>query len=383
MKDSKESRTIFIILTTQCNLRCKYCYEVNKSPQTIDVDEVIINLCDDIDKSKDSFNDFTVVFHGGEPFLEFELMKRIAETLYERYKDISLMCSATTNGTILTDEIRKWLVANKHRFVCTLSLDGGRVTHNKMRCNSYDKIDRQFFKETWPYQPVKMTISPDTLPTMYDNIVELYDEGFEVNPSLACEVLWNIDRDMPILERELAKLITYYVEHPDKQPGKLVDISPIVFSPYNTVPHNRACGAGTNIITFDVKGHKYPCHAFISDFSHTITYNQVVIDGLFHDLNTKNGLELSPKCKGCYAYPACSPCYGLNYTKRHSMSEFDSNMCAIIKIRIAAAAKMYSLMLLSSNPRSYLPLKNKTDTEMANMIAGIIALQKITNNAPV
>jgi len=375
MKDAKESRTIFIILTTQCNLRCTYCYEANKAHEKIDEERAFECVCEDIDRTKDLFNDYTVVFHGGEPFLEFETMRHIAERLYARYPDTALVCNATTNGTVLNDEIREWLRANKHRFVCTLSLDGGRETHNRSRCNSYDKIDREFFRSTWPYQPVKMTVSPETLGMMYDNIIALYDEGFEVNPSLACEVDWDLERDIPILERELSKLIEFYLAHPEKTPGKLIDISPEVFSPYNVQPHNRACGAGTNIITFDVYGHRYPCHAFISDFNKGKSYDREAIEGLFTDLKTKNGLELSPGCEGCYAYAACSPCYGLNYTNRHAMARFDERICGLVKTRIAAAASFYAQMLLNKTV-DYIPLRGKSDNDKANIIAGILYLQE-------
>ena len=376
IKDSKESRTIFLMLTNQCNLRCSYCYERNKHKAEINTDTALQVIRQDIAKNRRMFKDFTIVFHGGEPFLAFDMMSYIAETIWSEYTDIPVVCTATTNGTILTDKQKKWLMENRHRFVCILSLDGGREAHNRNRCNSYDKIDRAFFRNTWPKQPVKMTIVPDTLPNMYDNIMELYREGFDVNPSMAGEVEWIRERDIPIFASELDKLLNFYVENKQYYPCKILDISPTLFSPQNFIAHNRACGAGTNIIVYDVEGHPYPCHTFITDFNQS--YEAQTIELLFLELSNNKGLALSPQCQGCYAYPACSPCYGLNYSKRGSMGALDEFNCLFTKIRIAAAAKMYSLMLLSSNPRSYLPLNNKTNTEMANMIAGIMALQNIS-----
>lgn len=375
IKDSKESRTIFLMLTNQCNLRCSYCYEINKHKAEINIDTALKVIRQDIEKNRDIFKDFTIVFHGGEPFLAFEMMKTIAESLWAEYIDIPIVCTATTNGTLLTENQKMWLTNNRHRCVCILSLDGGRETHNRNRCNSYDNIDRAFFRKTWPKQPVKMTIVPDTLPNMYENILELYNEGFDVNPSMAGEVDWNKEKDVPIFASELNKLVDFYLENKLYYPCKMLDISPTLFSPQNIISHNRACGAGTNIIVYDVDGHPYPCHTFITDFNQI--YKEQAIQPLFSKLQENKGLALSPLCQGCYAYPACSPCYGLNYSKRGSMGALDEYNCIFTKMRIAAAAKMYSLMLLSPDPRTFLPLKDKTDTELANMIAGIIALQEI------
>ena len=372
--DSKDSRMIFLMLTNQCNLRCSYCYEANKQTAEMALSTALDVLREDIRRNKESYDDFTILFHGGEPFLHFETMRTVAQTLWEEFEELSIGCIATTNGTVLTEEMKGWLRANRHRFIAILSLDGDRETHNLNRCNSYDRIDRAFFRHTWPHQPVKMTVAPDTLPKLYTNMMALYEEGFLVNPSLAAEVNWDLERDIPILERELDLLISFYLEHKEYAPCQLLDLSPEPFSPLNQRPPKRACGAGANTIVYDVKGNAYPCHTFVSDFNQQ--YDAAKIEPLFAALRNNREEALAEECKTCYAYPSCSPCYGLNYSKRGAMTALDKDQCAFTKVRIAAAAKMYSLMLLSSDPRSYLPLKDKTDTEMANMISGIMALQK-------
>ena len=58
IKDSKESRTIFLMLTNQCNLRCSYCYERNKHKAEINTEPAVIDfktaesLIDLINKNK-------------------------------------------------------------------------------------------------------------------------------------------------------------------------------------------------------------------------------------------------------------------------------------------------------------------------------------------
>ena len=68
-------------------------------------------------------NNVTIGFYGGEPFLEFELIKECvayAEDKLEREKN--RIIQVTTNATLLTDEIIDYLIFNN--FFVTVSLDG-------------------------------------------------------------------------------------------------------------------------------------------------------------------------------------------------------------------------------------------------------------------
>ena len=77
--------------------------------------------------------DIYISFYGGEPLLEFDLIKEVvffSEALArDDGKDVKF--SMTTNGTLLTDEIIHFLV--EHRFSVVVSLDGGKETHDRYR----------------------------------------------------------------------------------------------------------------------------------------------------------------------------------------------------------------------------------------------------------
>ena len=78
-------------------------------------------------------DDFVIGFYGGEPLLEFELLKRIV--LFCETLDDSVVATprfnVTTNGTLLTDEVIHFLVG--HRFNVTISLDGPKHVHDRYR----------------------------------------------------------------------------------------------------------------------------------------------------------------------------------------------------------------------------------------------------------
>lgn len=365
MKDSRDSKNIFIIVTNRCNLRCVYCYEQGKGSVTADVPMMKGILRDEFADS--GFDSFDVIFHGGEPFAEFGIVKELSEWIWQNYSDCDIRLLTTTNGTLLDDNIKSWLSTNARRFIPILSLDGGRETHNHNRCNSFDRIDFNFFLQHWPRQRVKMTVNPDGLHRMFDDIMEIRNLGFRVNPSLAQEVTWNLAEASEVFSSELEKLVQYYLDNPQLDPCPMLDLSPALLAETGGMPRNKACGAGTNNVAYDMHGHRYPCHSFITDFKKPYNANEVGL--LFADLNKKDGVELCPRCEGCWAFRYCEPCYGMNYSHRGDMGCFDPAVCTFTKLRVRAAASMYAHMILSSN--DYWLLRDKTNQELNDIIAGI------------
>ena len=141
-----ETRVVTITLTQQCNLACSYCYEHHKTQSAMDfstaksiIDQELLNTPDGESLEFDLF--------GGEPFLEFELIKAITEYICQNKGEKNCRVFATTNGTLVHGEIQEWLIQHKQCFICGLSLDGTREMHNLNRSNSYDMIDLSFFKE--------------------------------------------------------------------------------------------------------------------------------------------------------------------------------------------------------------------------------------------
>ena len=181
---ANETKTIMLMLTEHCNLNCRYCYEKNKSLKTMTYKTAVDILTTEL-KMDDGFEQCEIQFFGGEPFIEFDLIKKICDFLWKNKWDKRFYCFATTNGTILTDDMKVWLKEHKDEFICALSLDGNKKAHDVNRCNSYDKIDKDFFKNTWPFQPAKMTISPDSLPFLADSVIELHSSGWVFDNNLA------------------------------------------------------------------------------------------------------------------------------------------------------------------------------------------------------
>ena len=320
---ANEVKTIMLMLTEHCNLNCRYCYEKNKSLKTMTYSTAIDILSNELNID-DGFEQCEIQFFGGEPFLEFELIKKICDFLWSNKWNKNYYCFVTTNGTVLTNEIKNWLTEHKDEFICALSLDGNKKAHDINRCNSYDMIDKDFFKKTWPFQPAKMTISPESLPFLADSVIELHDSGWAFDNNLAYGVDWSL----PILKNELynqLKLLSdYYIENPKVKLCRLLNGQ--LANILSDEKVKRWCGAGTSLKSYDVDGKCYPCHLF-APISTDRSYNLIMN---FSELNGEQNL-MDKKCEDCGIYNICPTCYGSNYIQNGNFAVRDEYLCANTK----------------------------------------------------
>ena len=93
-------------VTEKCNLACKYCY-VHKQPKTMDLktaEQAIKCFTDRFEKTVSNGKRINVALHGGEPLLNFDIIKYIVKTLKTRY-DGHIIFTMTTNGTVFNKYI--------------------------------------------------------------------------------------------------------------------------------------------------------------------------------------------------------------------------------------------------------------------------------------
>jgi len=265
-----EKKTISITLTEACNLNCIYCYERIKTNRRMPVSvakEAIIATFDRAKQEKTHFVE--ILFHGGEPFIAFELIKEICEWLWaQEWGNTKYMCNATTNGTLVHGKIKEWLFNNQHRFVAGLSLDGTSWMQNRSRSNSYNNIEIEFFKNTWPDQGVKMTPSPGTMMSLADGVIHLHKTGFRnTNCSFANGINWEQDEfGTPlnfrrVLYEQLQDLASYYLANPDVKPIEMIHMDFVALAAGKGSVTKR-CGAGTIMRCWTPDGQCLPCHLF-------------------------------------------------------------------------------------------------------------------------
>lgn len=354
-----EFRRIFILCTYNCNLHCSYCYEHNKIARSLNVHRLQENLRKEFNLN---FDGFILTFHGGEPFLSFNELKEICEWIWDEYPEKNIKCTVTTNGTILTDTIKNWLIVNRRRFHVGLSLDGYPETHNQQRGNSFDMIDINFFRQL--HRPsAKMTVSPESVQKMFDNFLFVNGLGFDISITPALEIEWSHEA---LIEygRQLKMLADHQLTHIDFPLLSIFHYQLDKFSDKH--PTSRwNCGVGYYEVAYDIDGNQRLCHAFVSDFKTNSENNDGIVSLI---LNSSASVEMT-ECIDCPLFKACSPCVGLNFVNRNSISSIHQSFCSLTKIGMKITAYLYASAL--ANGKKYIWLKDLDDIRIGMFCQGI------------
>jgi len=328
-----------LCLTHSCNLNCVYCYQkhTHNEKMTIEVARQSIDwIFNNVPTDADSIE---IGFIGGEPLLEFSLIKEIVNYVLKKDIEIPYIFFANTNGTVLTEDMKKWFSNNKDIFHLGLSIDGKKETHNYNRSNSFDKIDIEYFKNNWPEQSVKMTISQQSIKTLADDIKYIHSIGFnEISGVNLAEGIsdWDKEEYLFIIANQLKLLVEYYVENnkikPDLMFSKRIDICEM------EKEKRRTCGIGIGSPFFDIDGKIYPCSYFTP-----MTFSKIELTEILKKDFTNDENFIDNDCfDNCYIYPICGSCYGADYKMNKSFNFRNRTKCRLQKIICLFVADMYA-----------------------------------------
>ncbi len=303
---------------------------------------------------------------GGEPFLEFDLMRQIVAYIRTHYPERKVMVKTVTNGTLVHGEVQEWLAENKDIFFTCLSLDGSREDHNRNRGNSYDKIDIDFFIRTYGEDAeVSMVACPENMDHLASNVIELQERGFRVKCVLADDCHWSIEEDPERWSKQLGKLIDYYLEHPEIMPFNQLREA------LNAIGGNltsEKCMPGKNSHCIDTYGNYYECHRCTPYFNNDTWH-------------IPTGVSLSGHCDllhdGCLQCPAkkiCLSCPALAVSLKAN-TQLTQTMCAMFKVTHMANA-IFIARLFTECPE-HIRLRQMDDTAKRDYINGA---QLLLNN---
>ena len=370
MTEKSRKRVVQITITERCNLNCVYCYEHAKDCNSLTVDQVKEILLHELTDTR--FDELEFDFHGGEPALAFHILKPVCEWLWSQPIKKPYMCFASTNGTFIHGEIQEWFRKNAKRFWLSLSLDGTREMHNLNRSFSYDDIDIDFFREMWPNQTIKMTISPQTLPNLADGIRHIHSLGFELTANLAHGMSWTPSL-IGLYRGELHKIAEYYLSDPQHKPCRVVNfnltkIGMEALHPELKQLRRKWCGAGEPMVCYAVNGKTYPCQLFAPS-STSPDVDRVMERWDFTDINN----FVDPMCKGCCLDGACPTCYGLNYFESGTLHTRPKDKCPLLKCEAFATSYLYGMML--TDVKRYPVVAELSDADKLAYIKGIEIVQ--------
>ena len=153
-KTSGVVKALCLHIAHTCNLNCEYCFASQgkyKGERAVMSFEVGKRALDWLIENSGSRKNLEVDFFGGEPLMNFEVVKRLVAYArsIEKEKGKNFRFTLTTNGLLIDDDVIEF--ANKEMSNVVLSLDGRKEIHDRFRVDfngngSFDKIVPKFQK---------------------------------------------------------------------------------------------------------------------------------------------------------------------------------------------------------------------------------------------
>lgn len=354
-----KTKTILLTITEACNLDCIYCYEDYKSSKVMDFDTAINIINHELSLLPDGIT-LDVSFMGGEPFLNFALIKEIYD-YYESQGISRIKYTCSSNGTLIHGDIKEWIRERFPKFSYNLSFDGIKKVQDYNRSNSFDDIDLQFYVDLYGRGNglVKMTLHPDTISYLAQSVQYIHALGLYPVVNCAYGVSWTNKDVLIAYKQELLKLIQFYLSHPDIPPCSLLNENLRVLA-YET-NFKPWCGID-KMTVYDTDGKSYPCHYF-----QDLTLGEM-LSNTIPKFDTEKLLDLmDPVCQSCKLISLCPTCFGSNYKTTGTFGKRDLNVCKTVQIQLYAT----SIFQLERIKKYGLENLGLSDVEQKELCVGI------------
>lgn len=367
-----------LFLADGCNLNCTYCFEGLKPKRLMPMELAQRAVERLIKEWSGDAKEISITLFGGEPFLNWSVLKGIVEwakeVAHKSGKYVSF--SATTNGTLLNDERVRFL--KDHQVFVMLSMDGLPEVHDRHRRMVKNRPSfalvwkgLQLLREHYETFYVRMTVMPDTAPLLFESVIFLSEHGVKnivIVPAFGVE--WKPD-DRKVYWQQIKKLAEHFR---DGQGSSSIKVSPlqdlekieelVKRADGKAAPSDfgcySGCYAGTNGIAVTSSGEIFPCSAFVGSKELRESYRLGTVQGGLDNfrrqelyvLNHHGGL----KCQQCSLRSFCQgTCMVANHYATGYLVEPDPMTCqktafyvSIAKRRIRETCMATGLICLES-----------------------------------
>jgi uncharacterized protein len=355
------AKTITLIVTEDCQLRCKYCYISGKNSSNRMSFEVAKKSIDYILENQHLFEERSVVwdFIGGEPFMEVELVTQICDYLKIRMFELNhpwfnnYRFNFSTNGINYTNPlVQKFINNNKEHLSIGISIDGTKEKHNSQRIypngkGSYDDVLQSIplWIEQFPDASTKATVAHDDLPFIKESVLHLWKIGIKtVNINVVFEDDWTEGDDL-IFENQLRELADVIIEEKLYENYSCSFFNKQIGKPFDSEKNNQNwCGAG-KMLAIDFKGDFFPCMRFAAYSlnnkpSISIGNPECGIDSnkLRPFLAMTRSSQSTSDCMNCDVAIGCAWCVGFNYDVADTPTIYQraTYICKMHKARVRA-----------------------------------------------
>jgi uncharacterized protein len=344
-------------MTHDCNLRCEYCFA---SQGTYNGEKAFLSFetgkkaFDYLVKNSGNRRNLEVDFFGGEPLMNFDVIKELVDygrSLEKEYNK-HFRFTITTNGVLLDEEKMDYINENMDNVV--LSIDGRKETNDRMRKTinkkgSYDLIVDNYKKfiskrgskdyfARGTYTSNNLDFSEDV-----KHMRELGFDKISVEPVVAKdEEKYALKKEhVDILKKEYEKLAEYYIESYKSKDRRFqffhfnieLEGGPCIYK------RSIGCGAGTEYVAVTPSGDLYPCHQFVGNEEFIIgNVEEGITNRALADKFKNVSVNDKPACRDCWAKYFCSGgCHANAYNFNKDFTVPYDVGCELEKKRIECA----------------------------------------------
>lgn len=342
-----------------CNLNCEYCfasqgkYHGERALMSLETGKRALDF---LIENSGTRRNLEVDFFGGEPLMNFEVVKELVAYAreIEKIHNKNFRFTLTTNGILIDDDVIDF--CNKEMSNVVLSLDGRKEVHDRLRKDyqgrgSYDIIvpkfqefvrrrgDKSYYiRGTFTHANTDFT----------NDIFHMADLGFKelsMEPvvcapddksALTKEDLPLLFEQYEILAKEMLKRqkegngFTFYHYMLDLTHGPCI---------YKRI---SGCGSGTEYMAVTPSGELYPCHQFVGDKKYLLgnIYDGVTNKEIQNEFKLCNAYARK-ECADCWAKLYCSGgCAANSYHASGKITGIYEYGCELFKKRIECAVMM-------------------------------------------
>ncbi len=357
--NSRVVKALCLHVAHTCNLNCSYCFASQgkyHGERALMSFEVGKRALDFLIENSGTRKNLEVDFFGGEPSLNFDVVKRLVEYAreVEGKHGKNFRFTYTTNGMILTDEMIDFVNRECHNVV--LSLDGRREVNDHFRRDymgrgSYDTIVPNFQKlvksRGGKGYYVRGTFTHNNVDFTSD-LFHMADLGFT---ELSMEpVVCPPGDPYALTEEDLPKLFEQYEILAKEMLKRKKEGRPITFYHYMLDLKNgpciykriTGCGSGTEYMAVTPWGELYPCHQFVGDEKYSLgnVFDGVKNTAVQDEFRGCNSYSRE-QCRDCWAKLYCSGgCAANAYHATGSINGVYEYGCELFKKRIECAVMM-------------------------------------------
>ncbi len=358
--DFKKRKTVVkalcLHIAHDCNLACQYCfaeegeYHGRRALMSFEVGKKALDF---LIANSGNRRNLEVDFFGGEPLMNWEVVKQLVEYGRSKEKEYNknFRFTMTTNGVLLNDEIMEY--CNREMSNVVLSLDGRKEVNDKMRPfrggkGSFDLIVPKFqkFAEMRGDRDyyVRGTFTRHNLDFSKD-VMEFADLGFR---SMSIEpVVAKPEEEYAIREEDLPQIMEEYDHLAEEYIKRKKEGRGFNFFHFNidlnqgpcVAKRLSGCGSGTEYLAVTPWGDLYPCHQFVGQEEFLLgNVDTGVTNERIRDEFKLCNVYAKDKCRDCFARFYCSGgCAANSYNFHGSITDAYDIGCAMQKKRIECA----------------------------------------------